>query len=1442
MKQFLHLCIAFIFHAFIANGQQRFVNFDASIPSNWSVVAGTISSSNEHLKGGANALKWTPQSGSVITASSLAIPSSEIGSFSSSAAEFFIYSNSISADTLVFKFYDSGNVLRREGRMLLNYQGWRSYHRSYRYDYNNGSESSAFALNKIEIIYKPGTATNNVIFLDEFTVIGNSSARTPGPHLALDVQHFALNSEYYKAYFAWINQPTAATSASAAEQTAIAALKNGTYKRTLGTASAQEIADAKTFVTQCGITTNTDGSFKGRGIASIYDLDTLLQISTHVQSLARAYGLNNDADALAKLQVFLPYLLEQGLAEGGEIVVPYNDYTSVRNFPIGFLEALPYIANTDVKKAIVKMLKWSHEFNTIYNANPTPGMEMDFLHVKSNFLVELALLGDTDNEIARDLRCFSRYLEQFTYTGAGARDGIKPDGTGFHHKAQHISYQYAYGTWISRAFELKGTPFKISNIAYQNMKKAVKALFLETSKGAFYPNSASGRSPFPNSVPVNTTALDRLVQVGGDLQGAAIEPDLAAFYNSIFQTNRYAVPNVNLDGYYQLNYAQTGIMRKNNWVAVARGFTSKMFGAEIYTGANRYGRYQSYGALEVMYDGSLANTGYISAGNGWDWNMMPGTTTVRQSYDNLKPLLAGTASEFQASDFAGTLADGSKGVFGMSFVQSAGNRYNTSALKFKKSVFTLDSLMVCLGSDIGSSNASDPTITTLFQAVNATSNPSIYINSTTATTVSYNQALNVSTSSAWLVNAQTTGYYIPAGNADINIFRGTQSTPINTSDNTATTATANVSKVWLSHGMAPNSAKYSFVVVPATTPQKMAVLTTKIENAALFQIVRQSDTVHAVKYLPVNTTLFSVFMAKPDLNIGKVKGVSGSALFSVKEAGDTLTIKIASPDLNAVDDPISTWVSTVKQVTLSINGSWKIESNDNQASIINTSSTTNVTFSLKDGLSQTLVLVKDVLTSEELPGVWANQSKQWLYNLQTGTGLTSYGTPAVFQQGSPTVAATYSSSTSSAQSAGFLPYPPDGVSKVLIVNHTTLNFNGNFTLNGGSLNMSASALSSVNKFSAYELANATTVASLFFRINFSTTANNGSFICAIGNKDASTSNLFSNSSGVFRATPELFTALQWEFTSSGINFNFRESANSSGGTYKLISNTFFSKGASYDVEVYCNNGNIAQTYTRSGVTYSLTAGQFHIWARPANQLVKSSLLAYNSSTSFLSSGELTSGTIINSFLFQGINSTLPNNNAATIGLANMEVNFASLQVLPVQLVSFKSNVETNAVQLKWQTLKEVNTNQFELERSTDGKDYRLLTQIKAAGISSSLLNYQYKDASLPANTNVLYYRLRLKDKDGATGYDNTIPVQVSVGNDVIEVYPNPVSSKLMLSYPASADRRISLRLVDLSGRVILSQTQSLSAGQQQFTMDLSTVKSGVYIIEINQYRKKIIKL
>jgi hypothetical protein len=98
-----------------------------------------------------------------------------------------------------------------------------------------------------------------------------------------------------------------------------------------------------------------------------------------------------------------------------------------------------------------------------------------------------------------------------------------------------------------------------------------------------------------------------------------------------------------------------------------KGFTNKLFGAEIFLKENRYGRYQSYGAVEVLYGGTLASSGYKKSGAGWDWNVVPGATTVYLPYPSLNPHID-QMEEHQLGSFAGALPLGKDGVFGMDFI------------------------------------------------------------------------------------------------------------------------------------------------------------------------------------------------------------------------------------------------------------------------------------------------------------------------------------------------------------------------------------------------------------------------------------------------------------------------------------------------------------------------------------------------------------------------------------------------------------------------------------------------------------------------------------------------------------------------------------------------------------------------------------------------------
>lgn len=71
-----------------------------------------------------------------------------------------------------------------------------------------------------------------------------------------------------------------------------------------------------------------------------------------------------------------------------------------------------------------------------------------------------------------------------------------------------------------------------------------------------------------------------------------------------------------------------------------KGYTTDVWGSEIYRKDNRYGRYQSYGSVQIMGYPSRLASGYDE--NGWDWNRLPGTTTIHLPFELLDSPLPGT--------------------------------------------------------------------------------------------------------------------------------------------------------------------------------------------------------------------------------------------------------------------------------------------------------------------------------------------------------------------------------------------------------------------------------------------------------------------------------------------------------------------------------------------------------------------------------------------------------------------------------------------------------------------------------------------------------------------------------------------------------------------------------------------------------------------------------
>ncbi|MEQ7799303.1 polysaccharide lyase family 8 super-sandwich domain-containing protein [Pedobacter sp. ASV1-7] len=942
--------------------QYKYENFNKGLPEKWSTTSKIpLSLSSEHYKDGNQSLKWEPKDKDVITISSLSIPKEEtIGPL---ASEIFVYSKYASSDTLIFQFLDPKGKVQRSGRMMLNYSGWREYHRSFGFDYNKGSDSEPFELNECRIIYKSGKGSkSNTIYFDAVRFTGNKDLRRQtAPHTQIDsVQFKKIGLAGGNPLESWLNKPSGKViQVSENEFKDIEELRKK-YASLNKTIDKTELAASMEYIRHANLKRNDDHSIKGKGILAISKSDTLVKISGYCGVLGRSYLMDKNKESRDALVLFTEYLLDQGLAEGGRNVLPTNSYENARKFPLGFLDALDAYPS-EMRAKVLAMLKWSHEYNQIYNENLLPGVNTDFIHLKLETLFKLALANPVKEDVVRDLRYLSKFMERCIAISQGGNDGIKPDGAGFHHHSAHMNYMVAFSTWINRAYSLKGTSFRVSKAAYENMSYAIKTLLSETSDGKFFPHSLTGRNPFSSSSTVKKESVAKLIEIGDDLNIKS--NDMKAFYNYLYKENKYPVKKEDLDGFYQLNYAQLGILRKDNWIAAMRGFTSRMFGAEIYDKQNRYGRYQSYGSLEVLYNGDVNSTGYLAKGKGWDWNVIPGTTTIHLPWNKLTTRSL-TATEFQKKNFAGSLSLGKNGIFGMDFQQDARGKYTPDNLVFRKSVFAFNNILVCLGSHINAKTDVGNVATNLFQSVFVEHTPEVVISdkAVSANTISEGNnhySIAVEQNGLWLINGVKTGYYIPKGNDKVEILTGEQETPDYSSHDGKKKNKALTSKAWINHGKEPVNVKYHFVVVPQTSSDEMKSISSKIERNEIYTVLEQTDSIHIVKYIPESLTSYVFFEPMKNVKTGYVQSISKPCLLGIKDVSGTVSLSIASPDLNAVADQQSYWKSTISKISLQLKGRWKVLENKNNAEIHSNKEGLNITFSLIHGFSNNLVLKKD---------------------------------------------------------------------------------------------------------------------------------------------------------------------------------------------------------------------------------------------------------------------------------------------------------------------------------------------------------------------------------------------------------------------------------------------------------------------------------------------------
>ena len=504
-----------------------------------------------------------------------------------------------------------------------------------------------------------------------------------------------------------------------------------------------------------------------------------------------------------------------------------------------------------------------------------------------------AMMFPDANRQEQALNGLSRWLSSSLRYTPGTIGGIKVDGTTFHHGGFYPGYTTGVLATIGQFIAFtNGTEFELTEEARQHIKSAFIAMrnycnFYEWGIGI------SGRHPFGGKMGSEDIEAFANIALSGDLSGRgdAFDHGLAADYlrlirngdtpNARFFKKEGIQPAQAPQGFFVYNYGSAGIFRRADWMVTLKGYTTDVWGAEIYAKDNRYGRYQSYGSVQIMGKGnpvSRAGSGFVQ--EGWDWNRLPGTTTIHLPFELLDSPLKGTTMARSEENFSGSSSlGGMNGMFAIKLMERDYDNF-TSDFVARKSVFCFDNRMICLGTGITNSNADYPTETTLFQTKFNGKEP------------------KADNDDYWLHDGYDNYYHVVDGTVRSQVA-DQESRHEKTREKTA----GKFSSAWIEHGKAPKDGTYEYMVLI----QPSAAELDELQKPPAYEVLQRDQMAHVVYDKKTGITGYATFEAYQPVNDQFIVSIPAETMVMYdKESDNRIRLSVCDPNLNLAEKTYTT--------------------------------------------------------------------------------------------------------------------------------------------------------------------------------------------------------------------------------------------------------------------------------------------------------------------------------------------------------------------------------------------------------------------------------------------------------------------------------------------------------------------------------------------------------
>lgn len=173
--------------------------------------------------------------------------------------------------------------------------------------------------------------------------------------------------------------------------------------------------------------------------------------------------------------------------------------------------------------------------------------------------------------------------------------------------------------------------------------------------------------------------------------------------------------------------------------------------------------------------------------------------------------------------------------------------------------------------------------------------------------------------------------------------------------------------------------------------------------------------------------------------------------------------------------------------------------------------------------------------------------------------------------------------------------------------------------------------------------------------------------------------------------------------------------------------------------------------------------------------------------------------------------------------------------LPVTLLNFTAQaVANNYIYLQWATASEIDNTGFEIQRSTDGKNFETIGWLDGNMNSNRYQTYGFNDKNVVPNT-TYYYQLKQVDLNNKFQYSGIRSASLSTlkNNALGMVVSNPFTDQLYITTNSAENTSGIVSIMDLEGRLLDYAMLTIAKGDHtSIYTPRAYLAAGIYLLKL----------